>query len=164
MIHDGLRRLPGDVAPVLHEQFPELFTAQALECSQIGAGWFAIATDALSELQAIRDQGHNVLVTRVKEKLGTLRVQSLLCDQFAYSQDAGGLRALQAARRAKIIERLGHITARAFERSRFVCETCGDPGSEFRKSGNIKVLCELHREQTRRGASADPFWTVPDSD
>ena len=153
MTHDGLRSLPGDAAPVLHERFPALFTADALEFSQLGVGWLAIATDALSEMQAIRDQGHNVLVTRVKEKLGTLRVQSLLCDQFAYSQDAGGLRALQAARRAKIIERLGHITARAFERSRFVCETCGDPGSEFRVPQEWQ-----YQGAVRTAPRADPAW------
>ena len=108
----------------LFQSFPSLFPEdrsdprRTLMCFgfEVGDGWFELLKECFSRLAALGDECE---ITQVKEKWGTLRIHA------------------DTSRAAD------KIITEYEERSRLICEECGQPGT-LRTDGWYRTTCEQH--------------------
>jgi hypothetical protein len=86
---------------------------------QFERGWVDLVDQTLDEL---RRQAPDVVVSQVKEKMGTLRV---------YLAD-------------KMDPVTREITRKAEERSASICDQCGEPGATVCAGGRVCTRCPQH--------------------
>ncbi len=95
--------------------------------------------ELLGKIREVPPMPTQVVLTQVKEKLGSLR--------FYYD---GGHES----------EYIRGLVSMAEQMSTVICETCGSPG-KHRGGGWVRTLCDKHEEQHQRGECDEIPSTVP---
>jgi hypothetical protein len=111
----------------LVKKYPEIFdTRFYIEC---GDGWYNLLDFLCKEIQKYLDKEPNpdFKATQVKEKFGTLRFYTTMCDNYM----------------EKLIEKAEHLSS-------ITCENCGDRGKLSKKGYWLSTLCNKCRKERKQ--------------